>query len=161
MVWVVGGGALCRDDEPVVINPIAFAEVAVRFERVEDLDEALPVADFERLDLPYAASFVAAQAFRDYKAWGGVRDAIAGLLYRRPCPRLRLYASHEGSPLSDLLPNAAANHASRYARNALIASFSSRSSGYRPASFRENTVSPFTVTSNTPPLPGTSVSPET
>ncbi|MCG5454205.1 hypothetical protein PSH03_002201 [Micromonospora sp. PSH03] len=32
----------------LVINPIVYAEVSVRFDRIEELDEALPAEDFLR-----------------------------------------------------------------------------------------------------------------
>ena len=59
----------------VVVNPIVYAEVSVGFDRIEDLDEALPAAYFMREALPYSAGFVAGKAFLDYRRAGGSRMA--------------------------------------------------------------------------------------
>jgi predicted nucleic acid-binding protein len=59
----------------VVINPIIYAEVSLGFDRIEDLDEAIPVEYFAREDLPWAAAFLAAQTFLEYRRAGGARRA--------------------------------------------------------------------------------------
>lgn len=60
---------------PVVINPIVYAEVSVRFSRIEDLDDALPAEDFVRAPLPWSAAFLAAKCSVDYRRRGGSRNA--------------------------------------------------------------------------------------
>lgn len=55
----------------LVINPIVFAEVSVKFRRIEDVDAAL--IDFGREPLPYEAGFLAGKAFLAYKRRGGVK----------------------------------------------------------------------------------------
>lgn len=73
-VWAEwSGGALARagDDGPLVINPIVYAEVSTGFDRIEDLDEAVPASDFQREALPYEAGFVAGKAFLAYRRRGG------------------------------------------------------------------------------------------
>jgi len=57
----------------LVINPIIFAEVSVRFTRLEDLEAALPKAVFAREPIPYEAAFLAGKAFLIYRRRGGVR----------------------------------------------------------------------------------------
>jgi predicted nucleic acid-binding protein len=59
----------------VVINPIIYAEVSLGFDRIEELDEAIPVEYFAREDLPWAAAFLAAQTFLEYRRAGGARRA--------------------------------------------------------------------------------------
>lgn len=63
------------DRGPVVINPIVYAEVSVGFERIEELDDALPPTYFAREALPWAAGFLAAKAFVTYRRRGGERSA--------------------------------------------------------------------------------------
>jgi predicted nucleic acid-binding protein len=63
------------DEGPVVINPVVYAEVSVGFDRIEELDEALPAAAFVREPLPYAAGFVAGKAFLAYRRSGGAKPA--------------------------------------------------------------------------------------
>jgi predicted nucleic acid-binding protein len=69
------GEALVRafDEGPVVINPVVYAEVSIGFDRIEELDEALPEAAFMHEPLPYPAGFVAGKAFLTYRRGGGTK----------------------------------------------------------------------------------------
>jgi predicted nucleic acid-binding protein len=60
---------------PVVVNPIVYAEVSVGYDRIEDLDNALPAEIFRREPLPYVAGFLAGKAYREYRRRGGVRTS--------------------------------------------------------------------------------------
>jgi predicted nucleic acid-binding protein len=60
---------------PVLVNPIIYAEVSVGYDRIEDLDDALPPEIFRREPLPYAAGFLAGKAYRDYRRRGGARTS--------------------------------------------------------------------------------------
>lgn len=73
--WSATTVAAARDDGDLVINPIIYAEVSAGFERIEDVDAALPVTDFRREPLPYQAGFLAARAFVDYRRRGGARSS--------------------------------------------------------------------------------------
>lgn len=57
----------------LMINPIIYAEVSVRFERIEELEEALPTDMFRREPLPWEAGFLAGKSFLKYRRSGGVR----------------------------------------------------------------------------------------
>jgi predicted nucleic acid-binding protein len=57
----------------LVINPIIYAEVAVRYDRIEDVEEALPAEYFVRAALPVEAAFLAAKCFDKYRHRGGSR----------------------------------------------------------------------------------------
>lgn len=57
----------------LAINPIIFAEVSVRFDAIESVNEALPAAYFLRLQLPWEAAFLAAKVFERYRRRGGSR----------------------------------------------------------------------------------------
>jgi len=76
----------------------------VRFERIEDLDEALPANYYHRVPLPWEAAFLAGQCFVKYRRRGGNRRApmpdfyigahaaLAGLpLLTRDARRYRTY----------------------------------------------------------------------
>jgi predicted nucleic acid-binding protein len=69
--WSGDALAQARDDGPIVINPIVYAEVSTGFDRIEDLDDVLPTADFRREQLPFEAGFVAGKAFLAYRRRGG------------------------------------------------------------------------------------------
>lgn len=56
------------------INPIVYAEVSVRFDSVEELDDEL--FDFlDRRPLPWEAAFLAGKCFERYRRAGGARTA--------------------------------------------------------------------------------------
>ena len=111
--WVDWSAAMLEDAGergPLVINPLIFAEVSVRYWTLEDVDEAIPAAFYTRAALPWEAAFLAAKAFERYRRAGGARRsrlpdffigahaAIAGLTlltrdpkrYRRYFPKLRI-----------------------------------------------------------------------
>jgi predicted nucleic acid-binding protein len=59
------------DDHVLVINPIIYAEVSVRFERIEAFDDALRQAGMERRPIPWEAAFLAGKCFMRYRRSGG------------------------------------------------------------------------------------------
>ncbi|MFJ6328060.1 MULTISPECIES: type II toxin-antitoxin system VapC family toxin [unclassified Rhizobium] len=61
---------------PVVINPIIYAEFSVRYSSVDRVEELLPQSEFRRENLPWAAAFAAAAAFKAYRQSGGGRERI-------------------------------------------------------------------------------------
>ena len=71
--WSSAALAAAADRSILVINPIIYAEVSVGFERLEELDEALPADVFLRAPLPYAAAFLAGKAFIAYRHRSGAR----------------------------------------------------------------------------------------
>jgi predicted nucleic acid-binding protein len=60
---------------PVLLNPIIYAELAPAFATQAELDEWLDPAVFQRLPLPYAAGWRAAQAFVAYRRAGGAKSS--------------------------------------------------------------------------------------
>ena len=60
---------------PILINPIIYAELAPAFASAADLDRWLDPAVFQRLPLPYAAGWLAAQAFLEYRRGGGTKSS--------------------------------------------------------------------------------------
>lgn len=72
--WLPWSEAALRDaaeHTTLAINPIIFAEISTKFERIEDADMAL--VDFAREHLPYEAGFLAGKAFLAYRKRGGTR----------------------------------------------------------------------------------------
>jgi predicted nucleic acid-binding protein len=53
----------------LAINPIIFAEVSVKFARIEEADAAL--VDFTREELPFEAGFLTGKVFLAYRKRGG------------------------------------------------------------------------------------------
>src|SRR6218665_1654793 len=58
---------------PILINPIIYTELAPAFATIDALDRWLDLAVFERRPLPYAAGWIAAQAFMKYRRAGGIK----------------------------------------------------------------------------------------
>lgn len=65
----------CAGETELCINPIVYAEVSIGFERIEDLDDALPADTFTRLELPWEAGFLAGKAFLRYRRAKGARTS--------------------------------------------------------------------------------------
>ena len=63
------------DEGPLFINHIIYAEVSVRFSRIEDLEEVLPPSDYRRLTVPWESAFLAGKAFLDYRRSSGTRSS--------------------------------------------------------------------------------------
>lgn len=57
----------------LVINPVAYAEVSVRYGRIEDVDAALPSAMIHREPIPFEAAFLAGKCFLSYRQRGGTK----------------------------------------------------------------------------------------
>lgn len=77
LVLLISSEALarCAESAQLVINPIVYAEVSVRFPTIEELERALPASVFKRDQLPWEAAFVAGKCFLDYRKRGGARHA--------------------------------------------------------------------------------------
>jgi predicted nucleic acid-binding protein len=61
------------NDSPLAINAIIYAEVSIGFQRIEDLESAIPSSLFRRDRLPFEAAFLAGKAFLQYRRRGGGR----------------------------------------------------------------------------------------
>ena len=72
--WSADALARAADEAVLVINPIVYAEVSVRFARIEELDEALPPI-LHRVALPWEAAFLAGKSFVQYRRRGGHKRA--------------------------------------------------------------------------------------
>jgi len=59
----------------LVIDPLIYAEVSIRFERIEELEEALPATMFRRDALPWEAAFLAGKCFLQYRRRGGAKQS--------------------------------------------------------------------------------------
>ena len=89
---------------PLLINPIIYAEISIGYDKVEEVEQALPPDLYRREPLPYEAAFLAGKCYRNYRKRGGARRsplpdfyvgahaAIAGYrLLTRDARRYRTY----------------------------------------------------------------------
>ncbi len=91
--WSSAALAAAADQSSLALNPLVYAEVSIGFERIEELDEALPPETFLRLPLPWPAAFLAGKCFLAYRRAGGRR--------RSPLPDFYIgaHAAIEAMPL--------------------------------------------------------------
>jgi predicted nucleic acid-binding protein len=120
--WSADALAMALDYGAVVINPIVYAEVSAGFDRIEDLDDAVPAQDFRREALPYEAGFLAGKAFLAYRRRGGQK--------RSPLPDFYIGA-HAAVRGYRLLTRDAARYRTYFPTLALIAPGPGRPSGDR------------------------------
>jgi hypothetical protein len=73
---------------PALINPIIYAEFAPAFATAGELDNWLDPAVFQRLPLPYAAGWLASQAWMKYRKRGAHASRLR-LLVTLPNKRIR------------------------------------------------------------------------
>jgi predicted nucleic acid-binding protein len=72
--WSAAHLARAFDDGPVIVNPVIYAELSIGFDRIEDLDEALP-RRLEREGLPWEAAFLAGRCLLAFRRDGGPRTS--------------------------------------------------------------------------------------
>jgi predicted nucleic acid-binding protein len=63
------------DEAVLVINPIIYAEVSIRYPTIDEVEGALPVDLYYREPLPYEAAFLAGKCFLTYRRRGGTRSS--------------------------------------------------------------------------------------
>lgn len=61
---------------PLLINDIIYAELAVRYERIEHLDAFVAEAQLVLVPFSRAALFLAAKVFAQYRRAGGTRTGV-------------------------------------------------------------------------------------
>ena len=96
----------------LVINPITYAEISIRYSRIEDLRAALPKGMLDREAIPYEAAFLAGKCFLAYRKQGGTK--------RSPLPDFFIGA-HAAIAGYRLLTRDAARYRSYFPRLQLIA----------------------------------------
>lgn len=112
--WSGRALAECAEYAGLVINPIVYAEVSIRYTTIEALEAALPPSLYQREPLPWEAGFLAGKCFLLYRRRGGARTsplpdfyigahAAVGHLalltrdaarYRRYFPKLEILSPH-------------------------------------------------------------------
>jgi len=73
--WSGRALAECAEHAMLVINPIVYAEVSIRYTTIEALEAALPTNLYQRDPLPWEAGFLAGKCFQLYRRRGGARNS--------------------------------------------------------------------------------------
>jgi predicted nucleic acid-binding protein len=69
--WSANALQQTAEDAVLVINPLIYAELSIGFERIEDVEVAVPRDLYRRVGLPYEAAFLAGKCFQRYRRRGG------------------------------------------------------------------------------------------
>lgn len=73
--WSADALSRHADHDRLMINAVIYSEISMGFERIEELETALPVDYFQRAPIPYEAAFLAGKCFLDYRRRRGQRHA--------------------------------------------------------------------------------------
>ena len=63
-------------EDALAINDIVYAELAIGYRRIEELDAMIAAAGLVMAQIPRPALFLAAKAFQRYRAAGGTRTGV-------------------------------------------------------------------------------------
>ena len=74
--WSSTALAALANESVLVINPLIYAEVSIRFESIEAVDEVVPTTLYRREDIPYSAAYLAGKAYIQYRRRGGKRRSL-------------------------------------------------------------------------------------
>ena len=72
--WSATTLAQVAETSLLAINPVIYAEISIGFNRIEDLEAALP-REVRREPLPWDAAFLAGKAFLAYKRKSGAKSS--------------------------------------------------------------------------------------
>ena len=110
--WSANEVEKAADRFRLVINPVIYGEVSIRYSRIEDLEAALPRTMLDREAIPDEAAFLAGKCFLDYRQRRGTK--------RSPLPDFFIGA-HAAVAGYRLLTRDAARYRSYFPRLPLIA----------------------------------------
>ncbi|RWQ16602.1 type II toxin-antitoxin system VapC family toxin [Mesorhizobium sp.] len=74
--WSIAQLEAASLDGPLLINDAVYAELAVRYIRIEDLEAFLDAAGLEMAPMLRAALFLAGKVFTQYRRSGGSRTGV-------------------------------------------------------------------------------------
>ena len=63
-------------DGPLLVNDVVYAELAVRYERIEHLEAFIDEAGLEVASIPHTALFLAGKVFMQYRKAGGSKTGV-------------------------------------------------------------------------------------
>ena len=75
-LWSIAELESASLDGRLLINDVVYAELAVRYDRIEQLNAFVEQADLEVASIPREALFLAGKVFTQYRRAGGVRTGV-------------------------------------------------------------------------------------
>ena len=72
--WSSAALARQADRGPLILNAVIYAEISVRFRRIEELESLLAPDVFEYRPIPREAAFLAGKCFMRYRRRGGAKS---------------------------------------------------------------------------------------
>lgn len=72
--WSSNHLSQCSENYNLYINKVIYSEVSIAFDKIEDLEDALPNQYFNRANIPWEAAFLAGKAFVKYRNRGGRKN---------------------------------------------------------------------------------------
>ncbi len=73
--WSANAVTHAADRGNIILNPVIYSEISIRFGRIEDLEALLPPDIFEYHPIPREASFLAGKCFIQYRRGGGKKTS--------------------------------------------------------------------------------------
>ncbi|WHO75564.1 type II toxin-antitoxin system VapC family toxin [Rhizobium sp. BT03] len=74
--WSIAQLEAASIEGPLLINDVIYAELAVRYERIEALEAFVEEAGLEMRPIPKPALFLAGKVFTQYRKAGGTRTGV-------------------------------------------------------------------------------------
>ena len=74
--WSIAQLEAANLNGPLLINDVVYAELAVRYDRVEDLEAFVDEAGLAMAPMPRAALFLAGKVFTQYRRSAGARTGV-------------------------------------------------------------------------------------
>jgi predicted nucleic acid-binding protein len=74
--WSLATLGAASEHGRLTVNPIIYAEIAVNFESIDELEDTLEEFRLDFEELPRSALFLASRAFAAYRRRGGPRSTI-------------------------------------------------------------------------------------
>ncbi|ARO33924.1 toxin/antitoxin system PilT domain-containing protein (plasmid) [Rhizobium sp. NXC14] len=74
--WSIAQLEAASIEGPLLINDVVYAELAVRYDRIEALEAFVEQAVLEMTPMPRSALFLAGKVFTQYRKAGGTRTGV-------------------------------------------------------------------------------------
>ncbi|MDF0662210.1 type II toxin-antitoxin system VapC family toxin [Rhizobium sp. BC49] len=91
--WSIAQLEAASIEGPLLINDVIYAELAVRYERIETLEAFVEEAGLDMRPIPKPALFLAGKVFTQYRKAGGTRTGVLPDLF------IGAHAAVQQSPL--------------------------------------------------------------